>query len=129
MTRGMKDQFELLLEDQDLEVMPKLVPQLGELVEVFEEIRRIESETPNRDTKDPKEKDRERDFTLRSKDIMRSYLDAVVNIWKFLIDHHMWRLEITLMKDLPRYYEMYSLKELNDKNRTSVDQSDERRGY
>lgn len=90
--------------------MPKFVPQLGELIELFEEIKRVEGDSPNKDFKDSKDKD-----ALRSKDSPKSYLDSVLNVWKFLVEHYMWRLEIRLMEDLPRYYELYSIKELNDK--------------
>ena len=109
----MTDPFENLLHDEDNDVLTKLVPQLPELIEIFEEAKTSEPDalTP----KESKESSKEKQKDFKDIHIEKSYLDMVLNIANTLSKRHLWRLEVQLIDGFQYYYELFDMKELNDK--------------
>lgn len=100
-----------------METLPKFIPQLPELTEIFQEMRNSETDNPSKE-KDPKDKTSDKDYHHNhhyNKDDSKNYLESVLNVGNTLKARHLWRLEIQFMDGFPLYYRIYSVKDLNDK--------------
>ena len=109
MTKQLREVFDMLLcdaEQEDTELLKKFVQQLPGLVEIFEEVRATEQASL------PKERD---SHAQPLKELSKFYLSDIIALGKTLRKRHLWRLELQLLKDLPAYYEMYSLKQISSK--------------
>ena len=113
LAKNLTDYFENLLQDEDNDIITKLVPQLPDLVEIFEELKHAEPDTPQKESKESKEKLKDSKESQNSDG--KYYLDMVLNIGNTLSKRHMWRLEVQLIDGIPFYFEVFDMKELNDK--------------
>ena len=125
MTKTLREIFEWLIKEDDIDIISKLVPQLAELTEMFQKIKQLEIECLAKDVKDKHSK--ENQFHSYShqhqhhghhhhvKEDPRAYLDAIVNIGNSLVTHHLWRLEIDLMDGFARYFTIYNAKDIYER--------------
>ena len=129
MTKNFREVYECLIKDDDVEILPKLVPQLAESTEIFQKIKNVETESLAKDAKETKDKDKQskenqqnglgqiqgNNQLITVKDDSRAYLDAVINIGNSLSTHHLWRLEIVFIEGFTRYFAIYNAKDIYDR--------------
>lgn len=125
MTKHLRELYDWLIKEDDVEILPKLVPQLAELTEIFQKIKNVENEILAKE-KDKERQTKENQFggghshhnshhNHPGKEDPRAYLDAIVNIGNKLSANHLWRLELILLDGFPRYYVMYNAKDIHER--------------
>lgn len=112
--KGLREVFEALLKEEDPEILTKLVPLLSDLTAIFQEIKTNESDSPSKELKESKEKEA-KDYGFSQASETKSYLEDVLGIGNALSKYHNWRLEIKFLEGFPIYYEIFDMKELNEK--------------